>query len=183
MHLKVGITYNLKKELVGDLPEDYYAEFDDEETVDTRAEAIDLSGCKVVKIEADEDAYSRLKKYKPHVIFNIAEGLRGESRESYIPALLEMMGIPYTGSGPLTLIIALNKALTHQLLHINGVPSPTFQTYTKIDRILDEKLTFPLVVKPLSEGSSKGVHKNSLVKDEASLKKQVSFILKTYNQL
>jgi len=184
MVLRVGLTYNLKRQPNTDegLPEDFYAEFDDEETVNAIAEALRKGGCRVTKIEADEKAYSKLKGLKPKIVFNISEGLRGESRESHIPAILEMMRIPYTGSGPLTLAIALDKALTHQLLSVNGVPSPPFQVFIKEDEGLDRKLGFPLVVKPLSEGSGKGVRSSSLVRDEQSLRKQVSWVVKTYNQ-
>jgi len=184
MTLKVGLTYNLKRQPRADegLPEDFYIEFDDEETVDAIAEALRKGGCKVIKIEADEDAYGKLKRSKPDVVFNIAEGLRGESRESQMPAILEMLGIPYTGSGPLTLAVSLDKALTHQLLGINGVSSPSFQIFARADERIDKKLRFPFVVKPLSEGSSKGVRNNSLVKDEQSLRKQVSWVIETYKQ-
>lgn len=184
MTLRVGLTYNLRREPdAGEgLPEDFYVEFDDEETVEGIAEALRKGGCKVTKIEADEKVYSKLKRLKTDVVFNIAEGLRGESRESHVPAILEMMGIPYTGSGPLTLAIALNKALTHQLLGVNGVSSPSFQVFTRGDEKLDKKLGFPLVVKPLSEGSSKGIRSSSLVRTDQSLREQVSWIMNAYNQ-
>jgi len=184
MTLKVGLTYNLKRQqaLSEGLPEDFFIEFDDEETVDTIANVLRHGGCKVTKIEADEEAYDKLKKVKPQIVFNIAEGLRGESRESQIPAMLEMLGIPYTGSGPLALAVSLDKAWTHQFLSVNGVPSPFFQVFTKPDDGIDERLELPAVVKPLAEGSSKGIRSNSLVKDEASLREQVSWVIKTYNQ-
>lgn len=146
------------------------------------AEALRKGECKVTKIEADANAYGKLKRLKPDIVFNMAEGLRGESRESYIPAVLEMLDIPYTGSGPLTLAVALNKALTHQVLCVNGIPSPSFQVFTRVDEKINRNLEFPLVVKPLSEGSSKGVRSNSLVKDEESLRSQVSWVIKTYSQ-
>ncbi|MFB0504407.1 MAG: ATP-grasp domain-containing protein [Candidatus Bathyarchaeia archaeon] len=184
MTLRVGLTYNLKRQpdVNEELPEDFYIEFDDEETVDAIAGALKNCGCRVTRIEADENAYIKLRRSKPHIVFNIAEGLRGESRESQIPAILEMMGIPYTGSGPLTLAIALNKALTHQLLSINGVPSPSFQIFTRDDEELDEEMSFPLVIKPLSEGSSKGVRSSSLVNDEEALRNQLSWVTRTYKQ-
>ncbi|MEM2501055.1 MAG: D-alanine--D-alanine ligase, partial [Candidatus Bathyarchaeia archaeon] len=105
MVLRVGLTYNLRRK-VGEgegLPEDYYVEFDDESTVNAIASALAAGGCRVIKIEADENAYIKLRRHRPDIVFNIAEGLRGESRESHIPVLLEMLGIPYTGSGPATL--------------------------------------------------------------------------------
>jgi D-alanine-D-alanine ligase len=184
MTLKVGLTYNLRKQVdtENDVPEDFFAEYDDEETINAIADALTKGGCKVTKIEADEKAYGRLSRLLPDIIFNFAEGLRGESRESHIPAMLEMLDIPYTGSGPLTLAIALNKALTHQLLEINGISSPFFQVFNRVDEEIDVKLEFPCVVKPLSEGSSKGIWNSSLIRDEKALKGQVSWVIKTYNQ-
>ena len=184
MTLRVGLTYNLRKRPSADegVPEDFYAEFDDEETVDAIAEALRRGGCKVDKIEADEEAYGKLVELRPDIVFNIAEGLRGESRESQIPAMLEMLGVPYTGSGILTLAVSLDKALTHQVLSYNGVPSPSFQVFKKAEAELDRKLDFPLVVKPLCEGSSKGIRSSSLVKNETELRKQVSWVVATYNQ-
>ncbi len=185
MTLKVGLTCNLKKQPCTDegMPEDFYAEFDDEETVNAIAKALRKGECEVSKIEADEEAYDKLIKLRPDIVFNIAEGLCGESRESHIPAILEMLGIPYTGSGPLTLAISLDKALTHQILSFNGVPSPSFQVFKRAKEKLDKRLSFPLVVKPLCEGSSKGIRNSSLVRDETQLKNQVSWVIKTYNQL
>lgn len=184
MTLKVGLTYNLKRQtpISKALPEDFFVEFDDEETVDAITDALEEAGCKVTKVEADEKAYTTLKKSKFDIVFNIAEGLWGESRESQIPSILEMFCIPYTGSGPLALAISLNKAITHQLLAINRVRSPSFQVFTKVDERLNKNLDLPLIVKPLAEGSSKGIRNNSLVLNEGDLRKRVSWIIKNYGQ-
>jgi D-alanine-D-alanine ligase len=184
MTLRVGLTYNLKKPVDSGKgqPEDFYIEFDDEATVDAIAEALGKGGCEVTKIEANEEAYSGLLSSNLDIVFNIAEGIRGESRESQIPAILEMLGKPYTGSGPLTLAIALDKALTHQFLSVNGVASPNFQVFSTPSQKRQRKLRFPLVVKPLAEGSSKGIRSNSLVKDEQSLREQLSWVINTYKQ-
>jgi len=184
MSLRVGLTYNLKRQVSANerLPEDFFIEFDDEPTVDAMASALSKGGCEVTKIEANEKAYGKLRNLKAHIVFNIAEGLRGESRESHIPAMLEMLGIPYTGSGPLTLAIALDKALTHQYLSMNGVGSPDFQVFKTPSEMLAKRLKFPLVVKPLAEGSSKGVRGSSFVRDEPSLRKQISWVIETYGQ-
>lgn len=182
MVLRVGLTYNLRRKPEPGLPEDFYVEFDEESTVDAIADALEKGGCKVTKIEADEEAYGKLKALKPDIVFNIAEGLYGESREAQIPAILEMLNIPYTGSGPLTLAIALNKALTSQILSFNGVPCPRFQVFRKPDEKLRNRLKYPLIVKPLAEGSSKGIRSSSLVTDEQTLRKQVSWVIETYKQ-
>ncbi|MBS7606369.1 MAG: ATP-grasp domain-containing protein [Candidatus Bathyarchaeia archaeon] len=184
MTLKVGLTYNLRREVKASegLPEDFYIEFDEESTVNAIASALRRGGCRVTKIEADERAYYRLRRLKPDIVFNIAEGLRGESRESHVPVILEMLGIPYTGSGPATLAICLDKALTHVVLSAHGIPSPKFQVFRRADEELNGNLDFPLIVKPLAEGSSKGIRSSSLVRDENSLRRQVSWVIKTYNQ-
>jgi D-alanine-D-alanine ligase len=184
MTLKVGLTYNLRRKVGANenLPEDFYIEFDDAETVEAIALALRRGGCKVIKIEANLDAYSKLRRLKPDIVFNIAEGLHGEARESHIPVILEMLRIPYTGSGPTTLAICLDKALTHKILSAHGIPSPKFQVFKRADEKISDDLSFPLVIKPLAEGSSKGVRSSSLVKDEQSLRKQLSWVIKTYNQ-
>lgn len=182
MTLKVGLTYNLRRKPDKGVPEDFYVEFDEESTVDAIADALAEGGCDVTKIEADEEAYGKLKALKPDIVFNIAEGLRGEGREAQIPAILEMLNIRYTGSGPLTLAITLNKALTNQILSFNGVPCPRFQVFKKPNEKLRNKLRYPLIVKPLAEGSSKGIRSSSLVQDERSLKRQVSWVIETYKQ-
>jgi D-alanine-D-alanine ligase len=184
MTLNVGLTYNLKKtaDPVAGQSEDFYIEFDDEATVDAIAGALRKGGCEVTKIEADEEAYGKIKGLKPDFVFNIAEGIRGESRESQVPVMLEMLGTPYTGSGPLTLAIALDKALTHQVLNANGVPSPRFQVFFSPNQKRQPSIEFPLVVKPLAEGSSKGIRSSSLVKDEHGLREQLSWVIETYKQ-
>ncbi|MBS7618455.1 ATP-grasp domain-containing protein [Candidatus Bathyarchaeota archaeon] len=182
MVLRVGLTYNLRREVTLGLPEDFYVEFDEETTVSAIAEALEKAECNVTRIEADEEAYVKLKTLKLDIVFNIAEGLRGESRESHIPAMLEMLNIPYTGSGPSTLAIALNKALTNHILKANGVPSTNFQVFNRANDKLRKNLKFPLMVKPLSEGSSKGIRNDSLVEDETSLRRKVSWIIETYKQ-
>jgi len=183
MTLRVGLTYNLRRKVEDDsLPEDFYAEFDDESTVNAIESALRKGGCRVIKIEADEDAYIKLRRYRPDIVFNIAEGLRGEGRESHVPAMLEMLGIPYTGSNPATLAICLDKAMTHKVLSAYGVLSPKFQVFKRPDEELSNELSFPLVVKPLLEGSSKGIRSSSLVRDEEGLRRQVSWVIKNYRQ-
>ncbi|MBM3292500.1 ATP-grasp domain-containing protein [Candidatus Bathyarchaeota archaeon] len=184
MVFSVGLTYNLKQKVSENLglPVDFFAEFDDEETVDAIYSAIKKAGCEVTKIEADQNAYGKLLDLKPEIVFNIAEGLHGEGREAQIPAILEMLKIPYTGSGPVTLAISLNKSLTHQILCANGVAAPKFIVYNNVNEINDVQLPFPLVVKPIAEGSGKGIRSNSLVRDFQSLKNQVAWVTENYHQ-
>ena len=103
-----------------------YAEFDAPSTIEGIKEAIESNGHRVHMIEANEEAYSKLKKLKNcrqvDLVFNIAEGFYGEAREAQIPAILEMLQIPYTGSGPQTLSITLDKARTKEVLSYHKIP-------------------------------------------------------------
>jgi D-alanine-D-alanine ligase len=133
-------------------------------------------------IDADEEAFSKLREAKPDMVFNYAEGIRGESRESQIPIFCEMLGIPYTGSGPLTLAIALDKARTKEILTCYGIPTPKFQVFQKAMDRLKDGLNFPLIVKPVSEGSSKGITNDCLVRNEEQLRKKLRQMIRTYKQ-
>ena len=197
--MKVGLTYNIKKQgsrVKGqgsnDLPPDFFAEWDDEDTIDAVRKAL-AKRYDVVMIEADEEAYLRLKTEKPDIVFNIAEGLWGQSRESQIPAMLDMLRIPYTGSGPLTLAICLDKARAKEVLAYHGITTPQFTIYdlrftnskttnrqSKIDN--RKSLHFPLMVKPLYEGSSKGIRNNSLVNTQAELEERTEWVISEYKQ-
>ena len=128
--MKVGIAYNIKKNASADknLPPDFFAEWDDEGTIEAVRAAL-ATRHDIVMIEANEDAYIKLKTAKPQIVFNIAEGLWGQSRESQIPAMLDMLRIPYTGSGPLTLAICLDKARAKEILAYHGIPTPQFTIY------------------------------------------------------
>ncbi|MCL6635921.1 MAG: hypothetical protein K6T29_09190 [Peptococcaceae bacterium] len=180
----VGLLYNLGKY---DPPEegeppDINAELDGEQTVMAIAEALKWGGHEVVFIEGDESAYYRLRNSKIDVAFNICEGLRGESRESHIPAMLEMLGIPYTGSGVLALALSLDKPMAKKVFDFHGVPTPKFRVFGPGDQITSEGMTFTLFVKPAHEGSSMGVSPNSVVRDEYELCFQVDYVRRFYKQ-
>ena len=180
----VGLLYNLGKY---DPPEegeppDIHAELDGEGTVMAIAEALRWGGHEVVFIEGNEDAYQKLREAKMDIAFNICEGHRGESRESQIPAILEMLGIPYTGSGVLTLALSLDKPMAKKVFAYHGVPTPRFRVFDTGDEITSEGLRFPLFVKPAHEGSSMGVSPSSVVRDETELRQQVDYVRRFYRQ-
>ena len=181
--LRVALIHNLKP-LAKDprLPADYYSECDSQKTVDAIAEAIRKRGHTVLPAEADRDLPEWLAKTKVDLAFNIAEGFEGDAREARVPALLELMGIPYTGSGVLALALALDKAKSKQIFRFHGIPTPNFQLFRHADEPLDPRLKIPLIVKPNTEGSAKGISSSSVVADERSLRGQVRHILETYAQ-
>ncbi len=179
MVLKIGLTCSVAGEVPPGEPEDLYAEHDSLETILAIERALAKRG-KVLRIDADSGAYTKLLKHKPDIVFNIAEGVRGESRESVIPAMMEMLGIPYTGSGPLTLAITLNKARTKEILTHYGVPNPEFRVFSEPPSDVDFPL--PAIVKPIAEGSSKGIQEDSVVFTRGELIERVRQRIGTYGQ-
>ncbi len=183
MGLKVALTYNLKREIKNsDLPADYYSEFDSEETIKSIVSALRLGGHEVFLVEADKGLLNWFQNNKVDIVFNIAEGLRGESRESQVPAILDFLNIPYTGSGVLTLSVALNKALTKKLLKQAKIPTPKYKLFKMREDISDFDLKYPLIVKPNSEGSAKGIAISSAVRNKMELMREVERIYSAYNQ-
>jgi D-alanine-D-alanine ligase len=190
--MRVALLANIKpKENVtspaGPFADDTFAEWDSLETVQAVCDALASDPnveCEIVEA-VPEIALPRLMVRKYDIVFNIAEGMRGASREAQFPAVLEMLGIPYTGSGPLTLAIALDKARTKEVLAHHGIPVARFTTSSDTDAVLAKLLPgaeFPIVVKPLSEGSSKGVKNSSFVTSDAELRAEIRRIASSYDQ-
>lgn len=166
----------------GPQPDDRYAEWDDIHTVRAVERALALRH-QVTLVDADLDAFETFRRLRGSVdlVFNLAEGLHGASREGQIPALLDLLQIPYSGSDPLTLGLCLDKRRTKEILRYNGVPTPRFWTVTSLAELPD-RLRYPLMVKPILEGSSKGVTDRSLVRSRAALRRQVEWVFTTYRQ-
>ena len=181
--VKVALVYNLiHLEQLETKPLDSIAEYDSEETVAALRAALESGGHQVLPLEADETIMEQLRVHRPDVVFNIAEGLRGESRESHVPAICEMLGLHYTGSGPLTLASCLNKARTKEVLMHHGIPTPRFQVMVSAADPVSEALRYPLIVKLLHEGSSMGLSPASVVDDEPALRRQVAHVIETYRE-
>ncbi|MBI3814905.1 MAG: D-alanine--D-alanine ligase [Nitrospinae bacterium] len=178
--MRVGLTFNLKKGHKEGLPADWDAEWDTEETIDAVRSALS-SEHEVIPIEADENAVEKLKGARPDIVFNIAEGRDGPNREAHIPAMLEMLGIPYTGSDPMTLSICLDKGRAKEILFFYRVSTPGFQVVSSVREKVRLK-KFPLMVKPLHEGSSKGVKNDAVVFTASDLKKKIDEITLQYHQ-
>lgn len=204
--LRVGLTYNIKKEngpgsglsqsnlntvekffdsnLVANYSHrlsDKYAEWDDSETIEAISYALSEPGHEVIRIEADEDAYDKLRNSRPDIVFNIAEGFGGASRESAIPSILEHLGILYTASDPVTIGICHDKSRCKEALLFNGIPTPGFfVSETAVNGY--PKVSYPAFVKPLHEGSSKGIYSSSLVKTPDELNREILRIKADYSQ-
>ncbi len=162
---------------------DEFAEWDAPATIAAVESALSQLG-KVVRLEATEDFPERLRQTRPDIVFNIAEGSRGVNREAHVPAICEFFGIPYSGSDPFTLTLCLDKAKAKETLAFHGIPTPKF---TVVERLADlyhlaGKLSLPLFVKPLHEGSSKGITDSNLCRDRDQLFRQTEFLLENYKQ-
>lgn len=181
--MKVSLVYNLKRDPQADgMPLDYYSEFDSMKTVESIATAIRLLGHQVSLIEADKQIIDNLCRQNPDIVFNIAEGSSGPSRESQVPAILDYLGLPYTGSGVLALALAMDKVTAKKLFTQHNIPTPRFQLFRNKDTVLKKELTFPLMVKPNGEGSAKGITRSSVVYHKAELSQELDRVIRCYQQ-
>ena len=174
------MTYNLKR--ATGAASDADSEFDTPATIETIVHALESAGHTVRLVEATDELPHWFLTHTVDLVFNIAEGRHGESRESQVPALLESLGIPFTGSTSLTLALALDKTKTKQLLAFEGTPTPRWQLFSSPEDALTRALRFPLIVKPNREGSAIGIWRESVVCDEPSLRRQVASIARRYRQ-
>jgi D-alanine-D-alanine ligase len=159
---------------------DSQAEWDTPETIDAVQSAL-AERHEVFPIDAGADAYAVLQKTRPDIVFNIAEGTSGPCREGYIPSILEHLRIPYSASDPLTLNICLDKARTKEILAYYGLPTSRFRVIRE-DNFSFNSLHYPLMVKPLYEGSSIGIRNDSLVKNRQEMRERVMWLLKDYDE-
>ncbi len=185
MGFVVGLAYNLKKDCPRSemVVEDADAEFEEQATVDRIAKALRAAGHRVVRMPYGPGLLSRLQRDQVDIVFNIAEGWDGRCREAIVPAILESMGIPYTGSDPLTLAVCLDKAVTKAIVSSYGIPTPrAIKVESTGDLPEHIGMGFPLFAKPAYEGSSKGVRSSSKVNDREELVAMVDWITGTYRQ-
>ncbi|MGZ3515212.1 MAG: D-alanine--D-alanine ligase family protein [Thermodesulfobacteriota bacterium] len=182
MRLKVGITYNLKKDFSRQekQPIDFLEEFDTEETIDAIRKVLEGEGHDVIKLGGDAGLIDRLRQAPVDIVFNIAEGLQGRNREAHIPALLEFLDIPYTGSDPLTLSLTLDKAMAKRVVMSQNIPTPRFKKVERVEDLDGLDLRYPLFIKLCHEGSSKGVRLDSKILDAQSLREKTTGLLMTY---
>jgi D-alanine-D-alanine ligase len=179
--LRIGFTYNVKR-VDSKGGNDTEAEYDAPETIEAIRDALAGYG-HVTLLEATAELPMQLMQTPLDLVFNIAEGVAGRNREAAVPALCELMGIPYTGSDAATLSIALDKALSKRVLLQHGILTAEFQVMETGRERLSQKLKFPLIVKPNQEGSSKGVSASaSVVDDEDGLRAVVRELIDRYRQ-
>jgi D-alanine-D-alanine ligase len=180
----VGLTYDLRKdyEELG-YSQQAVAEFDSEETISFIESAIQSLGYKTARIG---NVFSLCKKLaageKWDLVFNIAEGLAGRSREAQVPAMLEAYSIPYAMSDPLVCALTLDKAMTKRILQSAGLATPKFAVIESAKDIAGISLRYPLFAKPNAEGTGKGIDEKSKIENPKQLKALCENLLGQFNQ-
>ena len=164
------------------MPFDFYSEYDSPATIEAIANALRVGGHTVHFVEADDRLPQWFLTHSVDLAFNIAEGTHGAHRESFVPAILESLGVPFTGSSSVTTALAMDKAKTKQVLAYEGVPTPEWQLFESAEEHLLPHLEFPLIVKPNCEGSAKGIMRESVVHSEGELRRQLARVLGQYDQ-
>lgn len=193
--MKIALLANLKDNAPtwNGMAKDRWDDLDSPATIEAILAALRLRGHKVEFFEAQIkppfNLFQKLNDYDPDLCFNISEGHYGDSREAQIPALLDMMELPYTGSHVLTLALALDKPMTKRILRYHDLPTPEFQVFEQANDPIDSdllnhdgELAFPLFVKPSREGTSVGVSARSIVRSVADLYDVVEEQLSHYRQ-
>ena len=181
--MRIGLAYNQKPDPgAQDEPpssSDAFAEWDEPATIDAVAHALGRFG-DVLRLEADESFPHKLALSGPDIVFNMAEGLHGQARESLVPAICEFLNVRYTGSDPLALALSLHKGRAKELLAYRGVPTAPFACIERAEDLERVALPFPVFVKPIAEGSGKGVFANNVCESQAQLEERALFLLTQY---
>lgn len=182
--LRIALLANLKRNAphVDREPPDAWAELDSMTTVEAIIRALESVGHEAFHLEGDASLTDRLHETAPDFCFNLCEGHRGDGREAQVPGVLELLGIPYSGSRVVTLAVTLEKHLTKMVLEHHGLPTAPFQLFHSASDALRPDLGFPLFVKPVREGTGIGVNGRSRVAGEGELREQVAWLLQTYRQ-
>ncbi len=175
--VRVGLTYNLKR-----TADESDAEFDSQDTIDAICRAVSSLGHEAIPLEATPELPSVLRASNVDVVFNIAEGIGGRTRESQVPALLDLCEVPFTGSDAATLAVTLDKGMAKRMVKDAGVHIAPFQVISQKRTKLDPTLRFPLLAKPVYEGSSKGIKGSPVVDNKDALKDRVHELLDTFQQ-
>ncbi len=181
---RVAVIANVKGETVLpiDAPTDAGAEFDRKETIQAIQKAIESDGHTTQFLSADHTLLDTIREYCPDICFNISEGIMGDGREGHVPALLEILRIPYTASRVLANTVGLDKVMTKHIWRDQGLPTAPFQEFVSGYEPLNPDLTFPMFVKPAREGTGMGMDTKSIVHNEIELRERVQWVVHSYQQ-
>jgi len=182
--LRIALCYDLKSDYLaaGFSPEEVM-EFDEEETVASLAAGLAQIGHRPERVGRGIELARRLAAGERwDLVFNIAEGVRGRSREAQVPAVCELFDQPYTFSDPLTCAITLDKALAKRLMRDHGLPTAPFAVVERPEDASSVELAPPLFAKPVAEGSSKGVTRRSRIDSRDELAASCAELIRDFRQ-
>jgi D-alanine-D-alanine ligase len=182
--MKVGITYDLRDDyLKQGFTMEETAEFDKQDTIDAIEQAVQKAGFETEKIGNVKALCHQLVAGKRwDIVFNICEGFYGIGREAQVPALLDAWNIPYVFSDPLVMALTLHKGMTKSVIRDAKIPTADFTVVHSPDEIKGVDLPFPLFVKPVAEGTGKGINSKSIIESYSQLEEVVSYLLATFKQ-
>ncbi len=182
--MKVGITFDSKSAyLKSGFTKEEAAEFDSEETIEGIESALQNLGFTTDRIGNIGELTQALAAGKRwDIVFNIAEGVYGTGREAQVPALLDAYKIPYVFSDPLVLCLTLHKGMTKHVVRDCGIPTAAFKVVENIGDIKKVNLTYPLFIKPVAEGTGKGISGKSLIKNPKELAQWAEVLLEQFKQ-
>jgi D-alanine-D-alanine ligase len=182
--MHVGFTYDLRSDYLAEgYGEEETAEFDQLGTIEAIDGALQALGHEVDRIGHARSLVERLARGdRWELVFNICEGLCGAARESQVPALLDVYEIPYTFADPAVLAVCLDKALTKTAMRAAGLPTPDWHVVRDVGDLKDFNLTFPVIAKPIAEGTGKGIDAASKIADAAALRSACRRLLTTYRE-
>jgi len=180
----VGLTFDLKDTyLKQGFSKEEVAEFDSEETISGIESALNSLGYQTERIGNILELTAELSKGKRwDIVFNIAEGLHGLGREAQVPALLDAFKIPYVFSNPVVLGVTLHKAMAKHIVRGHGIPTADFFLVKNREEIPLVTIGFPVFIKPVAEGTGKGIDMNSLVTNSKELHSGVLQLLEKFQQ-
>ena len=179
--MKVAVLANLKEDapISPEDPPGRWDDLDEHLTIDTILESLRSIGHEAQYFPAELRSIQEIREFNPDLCFNSSEGHYGESREAQMPAILDILRIPYTCAGVLGMSLAHNKHIAKQMFRYAGLPTANFFVVSNLQELNHHSLKFPLFVKPATEGSSIGINAEAIVHDQNELEKQISFILST----
>lgn len=179
--MRIGITYNLKSEIKS-FPGDAAEELDEPDTVEAIRDVLRTEEHETFLLGGNLGIIGKIREWQVNFVFNIAEGFRGRNREAHIPAVLELLGIPYSGSDPLGLAATLDKSFAKRIALSLGIPTPEFWVLESLADIGQVPERFPLFVKPLWQGSSIGIRESSRVSNRLELEREAQRIFDDYGE-
>lgn len=181
---RVALLANLKSNAPkwDGMLKDQWDDLDSASTIEAILEAIRSGGHECEFLEGDHTILDSVRRYKPDICFNICEGHFGNAREAQVPAILEMLRIPYTGSKVLTLALTLDKPMTKRVFTYHDLPTPPFQVFERVNEPIGDEMGYPMFVKPSREGTGMGISSSSIVRNEEELREQVAHVISRYEQ-